>query len=530
MMSRFSGILGVVFLAFGLIGGFIVNWATTLIPIPILHIVLGLVCLSIWFFSHGLKELGNPDGVVKGRVTRFSAHALVYGGVFVAILGGINFLVARNDKRLDLTEAGVYSLAPQAVRVMEQLEKPLKIVVAKLQPGKAIDDLLELFKNANPSKVTTEVFNPETKPYLLDSYGFKQGNVVVLTYGEGESARTSQLTQLSEQELTNAVLKLVREKTRNVYFVQGHGEADITSSQPVGLKELASALEDEQFSSQNLLLSEKGGVPDDASVVVLASPKKSLMPDEKASLVAYVKKGGRLLLLGEPRTVNDVSEVASEFGIKIRSDIVLDTVQRLFQGPALGVEPIIRTYEPHAITKDFNENSIAVLNMTSSIEIDEAKKEKDATYTEFAKTGEQAWGETNLEALFNTEKPTADRSPDDHAGPVTVAAAYEKKIKASDSNEGNFDKISRVVVFGSSTWVQNQRLNLYANRDLILNSINWLAGEEGGVTIRPRELRAAVEPIQKDTFIYILLTGFIVPEIILILGLFVWWRRRSLSS
>lgn len=527
MMSRFAGILGVVFLAFGFIGGMIVDWATSLLPIPVFHIVFGFICLAIWFFAHGLKEINNSDGVVKGRVTRFSAHAFVYGALFLAILGGVNFLVARHDKRLDLTEAGVFSLAPQSVRIVEQLEKPLKIVVAKNQPGKAVDDLLELFKAANPSKVTTEVFNPETKPHLLDANGFKQGNMVVLTYGEGESARTSQLVQFSEQELTNAILKLIREKTRNVYFVQGHGEGDISAQAPTGLKELSSALEDEQFSAQSLILSEKGGVPDDASVVVLASPKKGLMPDEKASLIAYVKKGGRLLLLGEPRGVSDVSEIASEFGITIHNDVVLDTVQRLFAGPAIGVEPIIRTYEQHPITKDFNQNTIAVLNMTSSLSLNEDKKEKDATYTEFAKTGDQAWGETNLDALFNAQKPTAEKSSDDFEGPVAVAASYEKKVK---TEEGSFDKVSRVVVFGSSTWIQNQRLNLYANRDLIMNCINWLSGEEGGVTIRPRELRAAVEPIQRNTFIMILLTGFIVPEIILIVGLFVWWRRRSASA
>ena len=538
MISRFSGIFGIILLAFGFVGGMLVDWSFSLLPVTMTllligHLICGVVFLAIWFFMHGLKEFSNAEGVVKGRVTRFSAHALLYGVIFLAIVTGANFLAARHDKRLDLTEEGVFSLAPQSKRVMEQLEKPLKIVVAKTQPGKAADDLLDLIKSANPSKISTESFNPETKPHLLDAYGFKQGNSVFVSYGEGETARTSQLTQFSEQEITNAVLKLEREKTRAVYFVQGHGEGDIKSGQPTGLKALSSALEDEQFSSQPLFLSEKGSVPEDASVVIVASPKKPYLPEERAALLAYVKKGGRLILFGEPRGIFEVKDIASEFGITVNNDVVLDTVQRLFAGPALGVEPIIRTYEQHPITKDFNESTIAVLNMTSSVQVNEEKKDKDATYTEFAKTGAQAWGETNLSALFNTENPTAEKSADDISGPVSVAVAYEKKVQAGAGKEGepaSFDSVSRVVVFGSSTWVENQRFNLYANRDLILNSINWLSGEEGGVTIRPRELRSAVEPIQKNTFIFILLSGFVVPEIILVTGLFVWWRRRVVSA
>jgi ABC-type uncharacterized transport system involved in gliding motility auxiliary subunit len=126
------------------------------------------------------------------------------------------------------------------------------------------------------------------------------------------------------------------------------------------------------------------------------------------------------------------------------------------------------------------------------------------------------------------------REPEDLAGPVSVAAAYERKLSppkdpaaAVDSTEVSFEKTARVVVFGDSDWIVNANIAIYANRDFVLNALNWVIGEEGGVTIRPRQMRFSNAPIQSDTFIWLLVLSFLVPELILILGLVIWWRRRT---
>jgi len=44
---------------------------------------------------------------------------------------------------------------------------------------------------------------------------------------------------------------------------------------------------------------------------------------------------------------------------------------------------------------------------------------------------------------------------------------------------------SRIVVFGDSDFAANSDLKLSGNRDLILNSLNWLAEDEDLISIRP---------------------------------------------
>jgi hypothetical protein len=68
------------------------------------------------------------------------------------------------------------------------------------------------------------------------------------------------------------------------------------------------------------------------------------------------------------------------------------------------------------------------------------------------------------------------------------------------------------------------------NRDLVLNAVNWATGEEGGVAIGPKNIRASVAPIPAATFNIILALSFLGPEVILLLGLFIWWRRRMILA
>lgn len=535
---KFSVIVGLVLLSFGLVGGFMVDWTVDLMTLPSIHILIGTVLVVSWFFTSGIKNLKSEESFVKGRVTRFSANAFVYILIFLGIIGSVNWIGNRYNQRFDFTEASVFSLSPQTVKVLKNISKPLKIVALKVQGTEKVDEFLDLYKEQNRSLVSTEVFNPDTKPHLLDKYGFKPGNIITLIYGGEGDQKQSQISQSGdsggtknlEQDLTNAILKLTKGETKKIYFIGGHGEADIADTQPEGFKSLISALEDEQFSSETLTLSMVEKVPSDASVIIATTPKKAFSSQESEMLKKYAQEGGRLLLLGDANTNDEITKLAENFGVKIRNDIIVDKVQRLFAGPALGVQPVIRTFDKvHPITKEFNQNMLTLFNMSSSVAIDDAKKDPEASYTELAKTGMTAWGETDLNALFNADEPSATLSDADNKPPLSVGVSYEKKLPQAKKEEGDtsFDKVSRVVVFGNSQFASNQMFSIESNRDLILNTISWLSGEEGGVTIRPKEMRKSTSPIKRDAFINILLIGFLVPEAILLLGLSVWWKRRA---
>ena len=67
------------------------------------------------------------------------------------------------------------------------------------------------------------------------------------------------------------------------------------------------------------------------------------------------------------------------------------------------------------------------------------------------------------------------------------------------------------------------------NRELFLNTFGWLGGQEELLSIRPRTVRMSRVLFSEEqaTSIFFL-SVLVLPEILLVLGLAVWWRRSSL--
>jgi hypothetical protein len=236
-----------------------------------------------------------------------------------------------------------------------------------------------------------------------------------------------------------------------------------------------------------------------------------------------------MLMMVDPQHGEDVTAIAQNFGIQIGNDVVIDLVQRLLMGPTLATQFLAGNYGEHPVTRGLGRQDAMVFEMASSLKTIGAAPE-GVTYTELVKTSEQGWAETNLKAIFDANEPTAQIDPEDTKGPVTVAMAYEKKTPASEKDgQSTPEKTARLVVFGDSDWLTNQFLRYASHRDVVLNSLNWLAGQESNISIRPRAMKTSLKPLQSDTFRSLLMTGFVVPELIVLLGLFIWWRRRTVA-
>lgn len=533
MWTRFSGLLGLIIFLFGFITSVILGQFGQ--PLLFLHMIVGFILMAFWFFAYGISNINQTGQVLKGRTVRYGFNAILYSLVVTGLLGVVYYLSIKHDKRWDLTENSIYSLSPQTSKIIKNLKEPLKIVaftgIAQIDEN-ALEDTLRLYKYENPDKITTELIDARTKPYLVDKYEMKTGNVIYLEYGEGDKKAVSRINESNEQGITNAIIKLSRGAAKKIYYVIGHDEPDIKSDQAPGLSAFASAISDEHLTIDTILLSQSDKIPADAAAVILCSPKRSLLSEEIEVLKKYADNGGRLLMFADPNTAADVRTLSQYFGITVGDDVIIDQVQRLFAAPALGAQPVVRTYAPHPITSNLKADDITVYNIASSVTASPSQ-DKNVKYTELAKTGGSAWAEKDLARLFDEENPSASFDNGiDSPGPVSLAVAYEKKLsesKKSDDKQGKneFDEIARVVVFGDSDWILNANFNVYSNRDLALSALNWLAGEEGGVSIAAKSMRASDAQMTRDDFMLLLAASFVIPEIILIFGLFIWWRRKS---
>lgn len=210
-------------------------------------------------------------------------------------------------------------------------------------------------------------------------------------------------------------------------------------------------------------------------------------------------------------------------------NVVVDQVFRLFYGPALGVDPIVEDFGDHEITRDFGGQ--VLLHMARSVELLE-NLAPGVEGTSLAKTSEKSWGETDLDLFF--QKSEVSQGEADLRGPVSVAVALTVDPSAAGGQGVNSDpkdqgekKTAKIVVVGDSDFVNNEYIQKMYNADLFLNMVNWLSGEDAYISIRPKATRGSMllmTPEQTQTIFFN--SVLIFPELLLLIGLAIWWRRR----
>ncbi len=512
--SGLLGLIGVILLLFAAVAWALTLGQTVFDKIFILAHAIGGVLALIAYFSSGVDNLRTFLGE---RSTRYGTSTIVASLVFLAILTLLNVLAYRHHARVDLTSERVFSLSPQSTQVLQGLTQDLRVeafVEGGVNPE--LGNLLRNYREAS-AKVSHRLIDPDREPELAERHGIKAYNTVRLQYGEASSL----VTQPSEEALTNAIIKLTRTSAQTVCVLEGHGEPDIDDREGArGYALVKQALENETYTVKKVLLATLDAVPADCSVVIVAGPTRPYLAQELPLLEAYIKRGGRLLFMLPPRAAQEFAAFLAPYGVTLGADVVVDQVVRLFQGPALGLAPLVETYDAaHEITKGITGRSL--FPMVRSVGA--AEGVAGVTATELVKTSQSSWAESDLPALFDQQQATLD--PADRRGPVPIAVAAEIDLKQLGVAGGG---TARIAVFGSSEFADNQNLEgTFFNRDLFLNTVGWLVGQSDLLAIRPRALRASrVDFSEREGTAIFYLSVLVLPELLLLTGLVVWWRRE----
>ena len=251
----------------------------------------GLVCTLLYVLSQW-REIVRE---FSGRQARLGSLAIASILVVLGILAAINYLASRHNKRWDLTAAGQYTLSEQTKKVLNSLQKPVRVTVfARTEDFPRFRSRLDQYQYQS-KQLQIEYIDPEKRPALAEKLKESGLGTIVLEYED----RTQRVTADDEQDLTNALIKVVQGETHKVYFTQGHGERDTTASEGSGFSGLAQELGSDNFTGEKLVLLQQE-IPADASVLVIAGPTSDFLQPEIDRLKAYLAKGGKLLLTIDP--------------------------------------------------------------------------------------------------------------------------------------------------------------------------------------------------------------------------------------
>jgi ABC-type uncharacterized transport system involved in gliding motility auxiliary subunit len=465
--------------------------------------------------------------------------------VVVGILVLVNFLNFRHHKRSDFSEGQMHALSAQTLKVLNNLEQNIE-VIGFFEDQAGSSQFQERVKEYHyvTGLVQYEAVNPLEDPGRVAQFDItRSGQVAVV----GASKREI-LDDLTEEKLTNAIIKVTRDVEKVVYFLTGHGERSVSGAEREDFSVARDEIEKQNYRVEEYNLALENRLPEDASLIVSAGPRTSFLPNEVELLDQYLAAGGKFFLLVDPESDFSMNAQLEKYGVRLEDNFVVDAtgLGQLFGFGAAA--PIAADYTPHPITEDLHE-SMSIYPTARAVGSTESSLEYSATV--LVRSSAQSWGETDLEA----DTVSFDEGIDQQ-GPVPLAVLATKEIKEvqdkeaaeapteeseSEQTETLADEIiaadqaeeekqtreSRLVLFGDVDYASNAYFGQSVNGDLFLNVISWLAEDTDLLSIRPKDPENRTLTLTgTESRLIFLATVVFFPLATVVFGIAVWYRRR----
>ena len=434
-----------------------------------ISLVLAVISAAAYAFM-------EPDSVrefMGRRQARYGANLAFTIIFFVGIVIIANSMVYSADTpiKVDLTEGKENTLSPEMTRALDSL--PAKMTATAFYSAQISDidarELLQSMKASAGGNFDYTFVDPNAKPVAAKAAGVTGDGKIALEM----NGRTEVADYADEGEVLLAMVRLLNPEDRTVYFLIGHGEADIDGNGDRTMTRLKETLENKNYTVKTLNLLAENVIPADAKAIIVAGPTAPVSANEVKLLVKYVLQGGALLVMQDPIPLTNFKDaidplanaLEETWGLRLRNDLIADTASTTWYD-AVGASMDAL----HAITRTMNQ--FTVMRYARTIEIIERE---GILQSPLLQTIPASWGETDFTPLTATNTlPNYDEASDT-LGPLILIAAAE-----------NADGLGRVVVVGNSAFATDQYFDGYGNGDLLVNSIDWAVGQEDAIGITPK--------------------------------------------
>jgi len=461
--------------------------------------------------------------------------------IFLIVLT-VNYLSGAYFHRFHWSSFAKNQLSSQTVRLVQSLTNQVKVTVYydRDEPFfTTIQGLLKEYRYINP-RITIE-----TVDYLRDAVAaqriksqYKQlvfptsTNLVIFESGgraiplDGNALTKYRLEQVpnekdrvferkavafeGEKAFTSALLAITSLAPLKAYFLEGHGEHSIMSSDTNRGYSTFAAIAEQNYVQPIELYSLLGSnaVPGDCNLLVIAGPTRPLQEMELQKIERYLSQGGRLFALFnfDSQRATGLERLLRKWGVEVANNRIKDPEHSTDPADvittSLSAHPAVNAIQARNWPLHFVEpRSVARL------------PKRDAS----------ADAPKVNEIVFSSSDAYAE-GDEAHKRAFSLMAAVEK-----GDTKGIITGSTRMLVAGDSIFLGNQLIETAANKDFAGFALNWLLDRSQlleGVAARPVERhQLLITAAQLNKAEWVLLGG--MPGAALLLGGVVWLRRRK---
>ncbi|MEI7436769.1 MAG: Gldg family protein [bacterium] len=494
--------------------------------------------------------------LVESRWRRRPCYSPLIGSFALSALlaAMVVFVAARHPMVVRLTDARHQVVGARTLELARRLDHQITVTIVCRTGDRALPLLrkallecrsvasLVAFDTVDPDRDLAAMRNLSRRcggslatPALVvsDATGIVAVNLgSALSDSNGNPDNAENDADVVDGALAGALSRVLHPQSVTVGFVTGHGEHDPDDDRMGrGLSAVARRLREEHVTVRRVQLAASEPPLNTFQALVIAGPERQLARPELDALAAYLRYGGRALLLLDADSAIGIEDLLANWGVRLSGQLVAEhssgtaLVDRRTE--AGGTRSLVAArYGDHAVTRRLT-GLVTVFPRPQCVEAldgdlhaggDKRDRLDRPAVTPLILSSSASWAESNADA-----QPPSFDAAEDRAGPLPLAVAVERGAA------GELDmhlRSTRLVVVGDSGFAVNGGL-AGANADFFLNSMNWLLDRDRLLDAPPRpsqhdETRLAVPA---ERMLWIMALGVIPALPLCAAGLVAWTRR-----
>lgn len=443
-------------------------------------------------------------------------QGLIFIILFLSIVGMLAWLSKQYNVEADWTATSRNTLSEASIKLAQRLPDKFTFTAfardSDLIPArKTIQDIVGRYQK-HTDKIELIFIDPETNPDLTRKMGIAvEGEIVVEHQGRSEHIKSA-----NEENITNTLQRLMRSGERTVLFVTGHGERNPIGRANHDLGQFAVHLKKKGINAETISLTESLTIPEDASVLVIASPQVKYLEGEVKIIRDFVKKGGNLLWLQDPGSKFNLDVLANDFGIDFYPGVVVDPSTELLGIPDPTFSLVVQ-YPNHVISNDFDR--LTLYPRAAGINHEAVKEEWNKTA--LLQTVSRSWSEAGeLKGAIQYDQGV------DTAGPITIGLTLSRDVKSDKKDQKA--RQQRIAIIGDGDFLSNSYLGNQGNQDMGHAIINWLSNDDSFIDIPSATAPDSQLNLDQATWSMVGLLFLVgIPIGLVAAGITVWLKRRK---
>ena len=474
-------------------------------------------------------EIIKNKWLIKGTTT------LLLVLIVIACYIGLNMLVEKvNIENLDFTEKKLYSLSEETKTKLKDLDQDVTIQLINANDYSYLIDYAKKYTILNNKIKVEEISDLSSRVDLKTKYDLSDTDMlIVIKEGEKEKTLTSsdlstfdysayKQIDLTEEAITNAIVELSIEQKPKIYILSSKSYYQPEQALATTIQKL----KDESNEVDYLDILTEGSVPADCNCLIITTLKEDLNELERDKILEYIKNGGKIMMLTSQNILDvelpNLNTILAEYGISINYGVIFeqDTSKMLQNAPEFVIADVSASF-----MKNINMSMKMCFIDAGKIQFQDEDKleELGVTYETLASTSSSSFIRTD----FNTQSYSKTKQDSDEESFI-VGADVTKKISDEISSE--------LVIFSSEVSAIDLQIpvseqyymyavDLYNNKDIVLNSISHLTERTDTITIRKDDDSETYTATAKQDLI-IKMIIFIVPIVVIIVGIIIVIIRK----